>query len=61
MKNSSTTTAAEAHGWDYNELCVFDSTCASLSDLNVGPVGCVSSVGVCLHAGGVGVCLGFGA
>lgn len=33
----------------------------SLPDLDVGPVGCVGSIGVCLHAGGVGVCLAFGA
>lgn len=38
-------------------MCV----CVSLSDLNVGPVSCVGSVGVCVHAGSAGVCLRLGA
>lgn len=61
MRNSSTTTAAKAHGLDYCKVCAFDSTRASLSDLDVGPVSRVGAVGVRVHGGSVGVGLRLGA
>ncbi|KAF3852152.1 hypothetical protein F7725_005507 [Dissostichus mawsoni] len=60
-QNSSKTTAAEAHGLDYCEVCASDRVHSVFPDLYVGPVGCVGPVGVCVHTGSVGVCLRLGA
>ena len=42
-------------------VCVCVCVCVSLIDLNVRPVSCVGTIGVRVHTGSVGVCLGLGA